>query len=129
MKRPAPIVLIAVWEFISALVILIGIVFASFVVLGTPFWVVVGSMWWETLGFGALVFLCLSAVLVTLTYFVIALMGGIALLQGKEWGRILAIAHAALSLLLIPVGTVIGTLVLVYLTSQEIREYFVGVGN
>ena len=59
-------------------------------------------------------------------YFVLALMGGIGLLQGREWGRIMTIVHAALSLFWIPIGTVIGALVLVYLTRPEVRDYFAG---
>ena len=126
MKRPDLIVLIAVWEFISALVVLICIGFVSFAFLATPFWVVCDSMWWEPHGVGALIVVCLSiALIVMVAYFILALMSGIWLLQGKEWGRILGIVHAALSLLCIPIGTVIGTLVLVYLTRQEVREYFV----
>lgn len=67
--------------------------------------------------------------LVMLAYFVLALMGGIGLLQGREWGRILSIVHAALSLFWIPIGTVIGILIIIYLTKQEVREYFVSSGE
>ena len=49
---------------------------------------------------------------------------GIGLLQGKEWARILAIIHAVLNVLNVPIGTVIGVLVLVYLTRPEIAAYF-----
>ena len=66
------------------------------------------------------------AMLVMVAYFVLALMGGIGLLKGKEWGRILSIVHAALSLFWVPVGTVIGILILVYLTKTEVQEYFSG---
>jgi hypothetical protein len=53
-------------------------------------------------------------------------MGGIGLLKGREWGRILSIIHAALNLLWVPVGTVIGVLILIYLTKTETQEYFTG---
>ena len=64
--------------------------------------------------------------LVMVAYFVMALMGGIGLLRGREWGRILSIVHAALSLFWVPVGTVIGILILIYLTKAETQEYFTG---
>ena len=64
------------------------------------------------------------AVLVMVAYFILALMGGIGLLRGREWGRILSIVHAALSLFWAPIGTVIGILILIYLTKNEVKEYF-----
>ena len=66
------------------------------------------------------------AVLVMVAYFILALMGGIGLLKGREWGRILSIIHAALNLFWVPVGTVIGVLILIYLTKTETQEYFTG---
>ncbi len=56
----------------------------------------------------------------------IAIASGIGLLQGKRWGRIVGIVNAALSLLLVPIGTVIGILILIYLLKPEVREYFNG---
>jgi hypothetical protein len=50
--------------------------------------------------------------------------GGVGLLRGKEWGRILSIVHAALSLFNIPIGTVIGVLAMIYLVRQDVREHF-----
>jgi hypothetical protein len=44
--------------------------------------------------------------------------------MGKDWGRILAIVHSAVSLLNIPIGTVIGIIALIYLTKEDVREYF-----
>ena len=129
MKRPDLIVLIAVWEFLSALGILIGIgaVASAFFFagpwMGTCWWDV-GDMWGMP-RFGGFAIVGLGiALLVMVAYFIIALMGGIGLLQGKDWGRILSIVHAALSLFWVPIGTVIGILVLVYLTKSEVREYF-----
>ena len=59
-----------------------------------------------------------------IAYFILALLGGIGILQGKEWGRILSIVQAALSVFWAPVGTVIGILILIYLTKPELKEYF-----
>jgi hypothetical protein len=44
--------------------------------------------------------------------------------MGKEWGRITAIVHSALSLFSIPIGTVIGVLSIIYLTKLEVKEFF-----
>jgi len=52
------------------------------------------------------------------------LAGGTGILKAKSWGRIISIIVAVLSLFWIPVGTVLGILVLIYLTRSEVREYF-----
>ena len=54
----------------------------------------------------------------------ISLAGGIGTLLGKSWGRIVSIINAVFSLFVIPIGTVIGVLVLIYMMRPEIREYF-----
>ena len=64
------------------------------------------------------------ATLTLLFYSGIAIAGGIGLLLAKEWGRILSIAHAAVSVLWVPIGTVIGILVLIYLLRDETKQYF-----
>ena len=113
MKRPDLLVLIAIWEFLSALFFIIGI--AAIAIFAFPHT-------WDPGGrFG----LSIAELLLT-SHTGIAVAGGIGLLMGKGWGRILSIIHAALSLLWIPVGTVLGALVLVYLTKPEVREYFEG---
>ena len=126
MKRPDLLVLIAVWEFLSALGILIGIAAISAAFLFASPW-----MWSDWMGgwgapqAGSIAIIVMSiALLVMVVYFIIALMGGIGLLQGKEWGWILSIVHAALSLFWVPIGTVIGILMLVYLIRTEVKEYF-----
>ena len=134
MKRPDLIVLIAVWEFLSALGILIGIgAIASAFFFVCPW---MGMWWWDAgdmwgmPGFGGFAIVGLgNALLVMVAYFILALMGGIGLLRGKEWGRILSIVHAALSLFWVPIGTVIGILILIYLVKPEVRDYFAGSGG
>jgi len=66
------------------------------------------------------------AILVLLCGSGVAVAGGIGLLLAKGWGRILSIINAVLNLLAVPIGTVIGILVLIYLMRPEIREYFEG---
>jgi len=134
MKRPDLLVLIAVWMFLSALGILIGIAAVSSMFFFTYPWVCWNGMegwgmWgmWDMPRMGGFAIFALGvAVLVMVAYFILALMGGIGLLKGKEWGRVLSIVHAALSLFWIPVGTVIGILVIIYLVKPEVREYFEG---
>ena len=117
MKRPDLLILIAIWEFLTAVLDIIGIA-AIFVFafpgvcynMGPPD---PGTIF--GLSIGILVLLCGAS---------IGVAGGIGLLMGKGWGRIVTIVRAALSLLHIPIGTIIGILVLIYLTKSEIREYF-----
>jgi len=56
----------------------------------------------------------------------LSLAGGIGILKAKSWGRIISIVVAVLSLFWIPVGTVLGILVLIYLARTEVRAYFEG---
>jgi len=130
MKRPELLVLIAVWEFLSAFGVLVGIGAVS-----SLFFFTVPGVWWDGMmgGWGMwdmprignfAVIVMGVVLLVMVTYFVLALMGGIGLLKGKEWGRIMSIVQAALSFFWVPIGTVIGILILIYLTKNEVQEYF-----
>jgi hypothetical protein len=112
MKRPDLVILIAVWQFLNALLLAIGI--AAIGIFALP---AVGADIGATFG--------LSIGIFFLVLFIgLSLAGGIGLLMGKGWGRIITIINAALSLLNIPIGTIIGVLVLIYLNKSEVREYF-----
>jgi len=115
-KKPDLLILIAIWEFITAFFALIGIsAIAVFVIPDAirPWWgLEVGAIFGLSIG-----------ILVLLCYIGIAIAGGMGLLRGKEWGRIVSIAHAALSLFYFPIGTVIGILSIIYLTRPEVLEY------
>ena len=117
MKKPDMLILIAMWEFITALLSFIGIsaVFLfAFPEVNNLYGIAhVGGI------FGLIV-----AVLILFLSAFIALIGGIGLLSGKNWGRVLSIAYAAISLIRIPFGTVIGILVIIYLTKPDVRDYF-----
>lgn len=117
MKRPDLLILVAIWEFLTALGAFIGICAISVLAFPTA-----GEMWGAP-QVGVLFGLSV-AVLVLLCYIGIAVAGGIGLLNRKNWGRILSIVQAALSLLWIPIGTIIGILILIYLTGSEVRQYF-----
>ena len=132
MKKPDLLVLIAIWEFITAFMAFIGIVaiavFAFPAVLGV--W---GTIDWGysygMMGNGDMprvgaIFGLSVAILFLLCFLALAVLGGIGLLTGKEWGRITAIVHSALSLVMVPVGTVIGILSIIYLVKPEVKDYF-----
>ncbi len=116
MKRHDGLVLIAVWDFLTALWLLIPVV--AIAIFAFP----------DTDDAGGYFGLSIVTV-VLLSLLGLSLAAGIGLLTRKEWGRLLAIVHAALSLIVIPLGTIIGALSLVYLTRSEIREYFATAGS
>jgi len=117
MPRPDLLVLVAVWQFITAFLALVGavcigaIAIPAVVLSGDPYVAV------------PLVFLSIPTVLL-LCYAGVAVAGGVGLLLAREWGRIMSIVHAAFTLLWFPVGTVLGILVIIYLTKAEVRDYF-----
>jgi hypothetical protein len=130
MKRPDLVVAISIWMFITAAFFVIGILVLTSAFFFVPWFTVYDGGWgmmpWTGgWGMGGIAWFGIGiGLLVMVAYFVLALMGGIGLLQGREWGRVMGIVHAAISLFWIPVGTVIGALILVYLTRSEVREYF-----
>jgi len=136
MKKPDLLVLIVIWEFISAFVAFIGIVaiavFAIPFVLGTwGNWEYYNGDYYGMMGnysdmprVGA-VFGLSGAILILLCFLVIAIIAGIGLLKGKEWGRITGIIHSALSVFCAPIGTVIGVFSIIYLTKQEVKDLFI----
>ena len=117
MKRPDLLILIIIWEFLTALGALIGII--SIAVFAFPPVVAL----WDVARAGALFGLSVGTI-VLLAYLGLSVAAGIGLIMGKEWGRISSIVHAALSLFWMPIGTVIGILTLIYLTKTEVRDYF-----
>jgi len=123
MKRPDLLLLIAIWQFINALFCLIGIaaiaIFAFPGAFGNYGPVNVGADIGTIFGLSI-------AILFLLGCIGLSVAGGIGLLLRKAWGRIISLVNAMLSLLFIPIGTIIGVLVLIYLTRSEVREYLEG---
>jgi len=118
LKRPDSFILLIIWQFIAASFWLIGIIAAA--VFAFPFSpgyegtsVEVGDV------FGMIV-----GTLFLLGCIGVAIASGIGLVKGKRWGRLVSIVNAALSLMLVPIGTIAGILVLIYLMKPEVRKYF-----
>ena len=117
MKKPDLLILIAIWEFITAFLAFIGLLAIALFAFPAVF-----QTWGRTYLAG--IFGLSVASLLVLGYLSVAVTSGIGLIIGKEWGRILAIVHAALSLVSIPIGTALGILSLIYLAKAEVKEYF-----
>jgi len=117
MKRPDLLILIIIWEFITAFIAFIGV--SAIAAIAFPHVIE------ESLGpaLPGAVFGLSIAVLILLCYIGIAIASGIGLLRGKEWGRILGIGHSALSLFAFPIGTVLGILSIIYLMHPEVTAY------
>ena len=120
-KRPDLLLLVAIWQFLIAFFCLVGI--AAISVFAFP----------EAVGFGyygpyrvdaGAIFGLTIAILFLLGCLGVSVAGGLGILLGKAWGRIVSIINAILSLFFFPVGTVIGVLILIYLMSTQVREYF-----
>jgi hypothetical protein len=117
MKKPDLLILIAIWEFVTAFLATIGIaVLAAFAFPPT-------MHMWNISRAGAIFGMSLGALALVL-FVALAIAAGIGLLLGKAWGRTMTIVHSALSLLNIPIGTIIGALALAYLFSANVKAYF-----
>lgn len=117
MKRPDLLILIVIWQFMTAAVALFGVI--ALAVFAYP---EVFRLWGEPFVGG--IFGLSMATLVLLTLCGLAVASAVGIILGKEWGRIASIVHSALSTIWIPIGTVVGILALVYLTKTEVRDYF-----
>jgi hypothetical protein len=125
MRRPELLLLAALWEFIAAFIALVGLL--AIIIFAFP------AVSYNAYGYGpgpgragyvgALFGLGIAIVILSI-YLVISALGGYGLVKDREWGRMLSIVQAALSLFSIPFGTVIGILIVIYLTRPEIRNYF-----
>ena len=131
MKKPDLLILIAIWEFITAFMAFIGIAVIAIITFVVDYtvrngWGYYNGMWGSGVMPRACFIIVISVVIfILLCYMAFAIVSGIGLLRGKEWGRITAIVHSGLSLCSFPIGTVIGVMSIIYLTKQEVKEYFV----
>ncbi len=117
MKRTDLLVVVAVWEFLTSLPALIGLALLG--ALAYPPII-------DLSGAGKVGGLVGVSVVVALllAFFILSVVAGVGLMMRAEWGRIAAIVHAAASLARIPFGTIIGVLVIVYLTRPSVKDCF-----
>jgi hypothetical protein len=119
-SRPESHILLVVWQFVAAFFWLVGVgaaaVFAfpfspgyegSSVEIGDIFGMIAGTMF--LLG-------CLG----------VSLASGVGLLHKKSWAQVVSIVSSALSIFLVPIGTVAGILALIYLLKSRTRDYLNG---
>jgi len=118
MERPTGVTILAVLYIINGLIALAG-----------PFILVawIGSMVGMGLeGISALTASALGIgilscfIIVALIDFLIA----VGLLKGKGWARTLALIFAIISLLNVPIGTVLGIIIIYYLTRPQVKAWF-----
>lgn len=116
--RPDGVVVVSVWFIIKAVIALLGA--AAILIFALPAVIMntVGSDRYFAIAgvYFGLFFLVVFGVLE-----VAAVIG---LLRLREWGRWLAIGLAALGLLLIPFGTIIGALIIWYLLTDKVKQAF-----
>lgn len=119
MKRPDGVTVIAVWYFVEAFFLLVGVcsllalpVSGVFADIGDPtgeFWAYFGV----TCG---VIWLLISGIALVLA--------GWGLLRMKQWARWLAFVLAIFGLFAFPIGTVIGAVIIWYLLKEDVREAF-----
>ncbi len=116
-ERPRGLNFLMMWHCVTALLALAGMIGA--------FWFVFPKL--EPLegleyGLGLMVFVMVVWWLVLKVF--LSTISTLGILLAKEWGRQIGIIHAALTLLFVPIGILVGTVVIVYLARPKIREYF-----
>ncbi len=118
-QRPDALILIAIYEFVTAAMLLIvSCIVLPIALLITPF---------ASNGFGQFIgrFLAIGASLTVVFGFAVAsAIVGVGLLLLKEWARIGAILLAIPAIVFFPIWTVIAVLIIVYLAGEEGRALF-----
>lgn len=118
MNKPYLLILVIVWQFLSAFMALIGLLAIAIVFFPDA----ITSMEYSSLpGF---IFGIGLAVLILLAFIIISVIAAVGLIKNQEWGRIMALVQAALCVSAPPLGTVAGILILVYLLRPDVQGYF-----
>ncbi len=119
MKRPDGVTIIAIWYFVEAFFLLVGLcsllalpLSGVFGDIGDP----IGEFWAYFGVTCGVLWLLISGVALVLS--------GWGLLAMKQWARWLAFILAIFSLFAFPIGTVIGAVIIWYLLKQDVREAF-----
>lgn len=120
MKRPDGVTIISIYHYFVAALFVMGICFVAavpFIVAASP----------DRDSVGAVPIVAIVTVVVAFALLAFAAFYGVigwGLWQLKPWARLGAIVLAGLSLLSIPIGTIIGGLTLWYLFQPEARTAF-----
>jgi hypothetical protein len=118
MKKPDLLILVVVWQILSAFMALIGLLSIAIVAFPDA----TASLWGSALpGF---IFGIGLAVLVLLAFIIISVIAAVGIIRNQEWGRVMGIVQAALSVFAPPVGTVAGILILFYLLRPDVEGFF-----
>lgn len=106
----------------AVLFIINAIIYFAFPVIGLVF---LGMMFGVDADIGAaFTGICLIFTLIFIVFGVICLVIAIGLLKLQNWARIVAMIFAVISLINIPIGTIIGIIILVYLTRPSVKAAF-----
>ena len=91
MKKPDVLVLIAIWEFITAFFALIGLTAIIILAFQERSWWSDPNIDWPWIYFGLAV-----GGIILLFYLIAALFAGIGVLSGREYGRVLSLGHGGI---------------------------------
>ena len=116
MRRLDLLSLIAIWEFMTAFGALISISAVAVLIFPEVIDPFIGP------AIPGAIFGLSVAILVLFCYIGLAIAGGIGLIRGKDWGRILSIVHATLTLFFFPIGTVIAILTIIFLIRPAVKN-------
>ena len=119
-KRSDGVILIAIYQFIASIPgLVVGI---ATLVIALP--AVIQSVR-DRIGLIAAIFGISLVVLFTLGMSIISIVSGIGLIAMKNWARWVACALALLIIWVVPIGTLIGSLILFYLLQEDVKQHFV----
>ncbi|MEM0120334.1 MAG: zinc ribbon domain-containing protein [Thermoprotei archaeon] len=104
-QRPTGVVILAALEFISAVLVLVTGIFAG-----------------SVLGFIAAPLASLGVLFILIGLVELLLAWG--LYMGRSWARLVAMLFAVIGLLDFPLGTILGLLILYYLTRPHVKAFF-----
>jgi hypothetical protein len=104
-QRPTGVVVLAVLEVIGGLYSILA---------GAAAGTILGAIAPFLAAFGAL-FIVIGIINLVLAW---------GLYNGKSWARIVAMVFAVISLISIPIGTIIGIIILYYLTRPHVKAFF-----
>ncbi len=130
MNKPQNLPLVAIWQLFSAITTFFGILTMLLIALPIIFGF---SSYWGTypgnvpfIGSfpGIITFIGSISLVFMLAFFIISLAAGIGTLQGKSWARSLGFVQAVMSVINVPIGTICGVLIIMYLGKPEVIEYF-----